>query len=79
VAGAVCHRPPDEAGLPSCIARGISPQARLEKREALQNLYRQLLEAGRPVQVRTFHSWFAALLGTAPLALLQQLGLPAQL
>ncbi len=36
-----------------------------------------MLEAGRPVQIRTFHSWFAALLGTAPLALLQQQGLPA--
>jgi ATP-dependent exoDNAse (exonuclease V) beta subunit len=70
------HKPLDELTA-ELIARGISPQGALEKREALQNLYRQLLEAGRPVQIRTFHSWFAALLGTAPLALLQQQGLPA--
>ncbi|RZJ10738.1 MAG: DNA helicase UvrD [Acidovorax sp.] len=59
------------------IARGISPERALDKREALQNLYRQILGSGRPVQIRTFHSWFAALLGTAPLALLQAQGLPA--
>lgn len=58
------------------IARGISPQRALDKREALQDLYRQMLSSGRPVQIRTFHSWFAALLGTAPLALLQAQGLP---
>jgi len=44
---------------------------------ALQNLYRTVLEAGRPVQIRTFHSWFATLLRTAPLALLQELNLPS--
>ncbi|HVL44959.1 MAG TPA: UvrD-helicase domain-containing protein, partial [Acidovorax sp.] len=70
------HKPLEELTA-ELIARGISPQGALDKREALQNLYRQLLEAGRPVQIRTFHSWFAALLGTAPLALLQQQGLPA--
>ncbi len=70
------HKPLEELTA-ELIARGISPQGALERREALQNLYRQLLEAGRPVQIRTFHSWFAALLGTAPLALLQQQGLPA--
>ncbi|MFT4242764.1 MAG: UvrD-helicase domain-containing protein [Acidovorax sp.] len=59
------------------IARGISPQRALDQREALQNLYQTLLASGRPVQIRTFHSWFAALLGTAPLALLQAQGLPA--
>jgi len=59
------------------VARGISPERALDKREALQNLYRQMLSSGRPVQIRTFHSWFAALLGTAPLALLQAQGLPA--
>jgi ATP-dependent helicase/nuclease subunit A len=62
---------------PELVARGISPDRALDKREALQNLYRQMLSSGRPVQIRTFHSWFAALLGTAPLALLQAQGLPA--
>ncbi|MFN9476074.1 UvrD-helicase domain-containing protein [Acidovorax sp.] len=59
------------------VARGIHPERALEQREALRGLYRQMLESGRPVQIRTFHSWFAALLGTAPLALLQAQGLPA--
>ena len=43
----------------------------------LSNLYRRILESGRQVQVRTFHSWFAALLRGAPLAVLQQMALPA--
>ncbi|MDR6215128.1 ATP-dependent helicase/nuclease subunit A [Paracidovorax wautersii] len=59
------------------VSRGISPQRALEQREQLQKLYRRMLDAGRPVQIRTFHSWFAALLGTAPLAVLQAQGLPA--
>lgn len=59
------------------VARGIHPERALEQREALSGLYRQVLASGRPVQIRTFHSWFAALLGTAPLALLQAQGLPA--
>ena len=58
------------------VTRGISPERALQKREALQNLYQQMLTNGRPAQIRTFHSWFAALLGTAPLALLQAQGLP---
>ena len=45
-------------------------------REQLLNLYRSVLASGRPVQIRTFHSWFAALLSGAPVAALQQLGLP---
>ena len=45
--------------------------------DALHNLYPRLLAAGRPVQIRTFHSWFAALLRNAPLAVLDRLGLPA--
>ncbi len=45
-------------------------------RKQLSNLYAQVLAHGRPVQIRTFHSWFAALLRSAPMATLQQLGLP---
>src|SRR5690606_9811189 len=58
------------------IMRGIAPQAARDKREQLQKLYRQTLEADRPLQIRTFHSWFAALLSTAPLSVLQAHGLP---
>jgi len=70
------HAPLDDL-TSELVARGISPQRALDKREALQNLYQTLLASGRPAQIRTFHSWFAALLGTAPLALLQDQGLPA--
>ena len=70
------HQPLDALTV-ELVSRGINPQAALDKREALQNLYRQMLANGRPVQIRTFHSWFAALLSTAPLALLQAQGLPA--
>ncbi len=42
----------------------------------LSQLYQRVLESGRQVQIRTFHSWFAALLRAAPLSVLQQLGLP---
>jgi ATP-dependent helicase/nuclease subunit A len=45
--------------------------------EQLSNLYQSILKSGRQVQVRTFHSWFAALLRTAPLATLQAMDLPA--
>ena len=42
----------------------------------LLNLYQSILTTGRQVQIRTFHGWFAALLRSAPLAVLQQLELP---
>jgi ATP-dependent helicase/nuclease subunit A len=45
--------------------------------EPLRGLHRQLLGQGRTVQIRTFHSWFAALLRNAPLSVLDRLGLPA--
>ncbi len=44
----------------------------------LAGLHAALLQCARPVQIRTFHSWFAALLRAAPIAVLQQLGLPLQ-
>jgi ATP-dependent helicase/nuclease subunit A len=60
--------------------RGVSgqkgPQANPRLRQLLSNLYQRMLAGGRPVQIRTFHSWFAALLRSAPLNLLQQLKLP---
>ncbi len=60
------------------VSRGIGYSPASKGHEALQNLYRTVLAADRPVQIRTFHSWFAALLRTAPLAVLQQLGLPGR-
>lgn len=68
---------PDRELEQALVDRGIAPQAARELREPLRNLYQTLLANGRPVQIRTFHSWFAALLRTAPLSVLQQLQLPA--
>ncbi|HEX7891602.1 MAG TPA: UvrD-helicase domain-containing protein [Ramlibacter sp.] len=68
---------PDELLARELAARGL-PQADAQVRAALRGLYAQLLQAGRPVQIRTFHSWFAALLRGAPVAVLQSLGLPTR-
>lgn len=55
--------------------RGVPPAqcALLEPR--LAALQRELLDGGRPVQIHTFHGWFAQLLRAAPLELLDELGL----
>ena len=58
--------------------RGLNADEARQQAPALQGLYLRLLQHGRPVQIRTFHSWFSALLRAAPLQLLQQLGLPAE-
>jgi ATP-dependent helicase/nuclease subunit A len=64
------------AALDQALAqRGLVPGPQL--RDALQGLYGRMLASGRPVQVRTFHSWFAALLRSAPLSVLEALELPA--
>ncbi len=71
----------DDATLMRELAmRGFSyekgPQPPPGGREQLSNLYQRILDTGRAVQIRTFHSWFAALLRSAPMAVLQQQGLP---
>ncbi|MES2412765.1 MAG: UvrD-helicase domain-containing protein [Pseudomonadota bacterium] len=70
----------DEILRQELVMRGVlsqkNPQASPELRAQLSNLYQRVLANGRPVQIRTFHSWFAALLRSAPMASLQQLGLP---
>lgn len=59
------------------LMRGVaSTDASAEACKALSGLYRAVLAQGRPVQIRTFHGWFAALLRSAPVAVLQRLGLP---
>ncbi len=71
---------PDAVLVKELHDRGVrsAPGSAAEKIDVqrLAGLYRKLLRHGRPVQVRTFHSWFAALLRAAPLAVLQQLELP---
>lgn len=58
--------------------RGLAPAQAQEQAPHLRALYLRLLQHGRSTQIRTFHSWFAALLRAAPLQVLQQLGLPGQ-
>jgi ATP-dependent helicase/nuclease subunit A len=58
------------------VIRGLAEPGEADV-QAMQGMYASLLAGGRPVQIRTFHSWFAALLRNAPLAVLEQLRLPA--
>ncbi len=61
-------------------SRGVSikndPQRPSQLPEQLSNLYKLMLASGHQVQVRTFHSWFAAVLRNAPWTLLQQMQFP---
>jgi ATP-dependent helicase/nuclease subunit A len=63
------------------VLRGISEEIAMSPaqnlREVLSNLYQRTLREPRSVQIRTFHSWFAQLLRSAPLAIVQSLGLPS--
>jgi ATP-dependent helicase/nuclease subunit A len=57
--------------------QGLQDEATVTRLSAqLRGLYVRLLASGRSVQIRTFHGWFAALLRSAPVAVLQNLGLP---
>lgn len=72
----------DDAQLAEALqARGILPVSGTGPAhhliDVLRNLQQSVLAQGRPVQIRTFHSWFAALLRSAPLAVLEALQLPA--
>ncbi|MEY4583615.1 MAG: hypothetical protein RJB10_112 [Pseudomonadota bacterium] len=58
-----------------CAENGLQPAYSLP--EQLQNLYQKMLSQGRGVQIKTFHGWFASLLRTAPLSVLEGLNLPA--
>jgi len=58
------------------MLRGLHAEPSAAQLATLRGLHSAVLIAGRPVQVRTFHSWFAALLRAAPLAELHRMGLP---
>ena len=60
------------------LLRGFMQEPTPAQLQTLRQLHATLLASGRPVQIRTFHSWFAALLRTAPLAVLQSMGLPTR-
>lgn len=71
-----CETLPDAELLLRMQAWGFGPEQALTKVGALRGLNARVAALGRSVQVRTFHSWFAALLRGAPLAVLQELHLP---
>jgi len=57
--------------------RGVDPARAEVLAPELGALQGRVLAAGRPVEIRTFHGWFAQLLRSAPLALLDRLGVQA--
>jgi ATP-dependent helicase/nuclease subunit A len=57
-------------------AWGFSAEQAESRLNDLRTLNDRVLAAGRTVQIRTFHSWFAALLRGAPLAVLEELRFP---
>ncbi|HSI53735.1 MAG TPA: UvrD-helicase domain-containing protein, partial [Ramlibacter sp.] len=67
--------PPDKL-VRELVARGVARPTH-EEVERLRGLHAQLLAAGRPVRILTFHAWFGSLLRNAPLAVMDRLGLPA--
>ena len=71
-----CERLPDTELLTRMKAWGFADNQAADRLAALRGLNARVNAQGRAVQVRTFHSWFAALLRGAPLAVLQELNLP---
>jgi ATP-dependent helicase/nuclease subunit A len=69
---------PDDALAGELRARGLSDADATRRVPEARSLHARVTALGRPVQVRTFHSWFAALLRGAPLSVLQELDLPVQ-
>jgi ATP-dependent helicase/nuclease subunit A len=65
----------DDARVAALVERGVSPAEAQRLAPRLAALHRQVLVAGRPVEIRTFHAWFSQLLRAAPLELLNELGL----
>ena len=59
--------------------RGLDEAAALAAAPHLQALHERVLRGGRPVEIRTFHAWFSQLLRAAPLELLNELGLQADM
>ena len=55
---------------------GYGGSEALRRAPELRSLQARVSAQGRQVQLRTFHSWFSSLLRGAPLAVLQELGLP---
>jgi len=61
------------------LERGLDRAAAEQAAPTLAQLHGRLLAEGRPVEIRTFHAWFSQLLRSAPLTLLDQLGLQSDM
>ena len=66
-----------EQRMRALLDRGVDPARAESLAPELGALQSRVLAAGRPVEIRTFHGWFAQLLRSAPIALLERLGVPA--
>jgi ATP-dependent helicase/nuclease subunit A len=73
-----CASLPDADLQEALCTRGMGQAEAARRVDELRSLHQRVTALGRPVQVRTFHSWFASLLRGAPLSVLQELRLPAQ-
>ena len=69
------HRASHAVRVEALVQRGVPAAEAAALAEQLGGLHEQMLRAGRPVEVRTFHAWFAQLLRAAPMELLAELGL----
>ena len=69
----------DERRCTELQARGLDPGRARALAPLLGGLYEKVLAAGRPVEIRTFHAWFSQLLRGAPIELLAELGLHAEM
>jgi len=68
----------DQEREQALVDRGMSRTQARAKAPLLKGLYEQLLASGESVEIRTFHAWFSQLMRSAPLQLLEELGLPSQ-
>ena len=64
-----------EQRVAALIDRGLDPARAEALAPQLATLQGRVLGAGRAVEIRTFHGWFAQLMRSAPLVLLDRLGL----
>ncbi len=68
-----------DSRIQALIDRGMGGAEARVAEPLLAGLQQQLLQAGRGVEIRTFHAWFSQLLRAAPLALLQAQGIAPEL
>ena len=74
---AFAHEESDEQLAQELMTRGVDEKNAYALLPKARGLYAQLLSQPKEVEIRTFHGWFAQLLGAAPMGVLDELGLPA--